>query len=118
MGSSTNLPSKDVLKETFRLLWQDFTTAFSDRYTLKWSFWWAVAMCGYFQVGNYIQPLWETISPSTSLDGHQTDIYNGGVAALQTFLSMNNIFHFIFFFYILGWISRCDCDIGNWACPN
>ncbi len=53
---------------------------------------WAFAMCGYFQVLNYIQPLWETVAPSGT-----TNIYNGAVEALHTFLSkiskiMLNIF--------------------------
>lgn len=64
-----------------RLLWEDFTTAFSDAYTLKWSLWWAFATCGFFQVVNYIQPLWETLAPSeTEL------VYNGGVEAIHALL--------------------------------
>ncbi len=69
-------------KSVYRLLWFDFTSAYSTAYTLKWSLWWAFAMCGYFQVLNYIQPLWEEISPSGT-----TSIYNGAVEAAHTFLS-------------------------------
>jgi thiamine transporter 2/3 len=39
-------------------------------------------MCGYFQVLNYIQPLWETVAPSGT-----NNIYNGAVEATHTFLS-------------------------------
>lgn len=65
----------------FRLLWIDFTSSYSNSYMLKWSLWWAFAMCGYFQVLNYIQPLWETIAPT------ETTLYNGAVEAVHTFLS-------------------------------
>lgn len=39
-------------------------------------------MCGYFQVLNYIQPLWETVAPSGT-----STVYNGAVEASHTFLS-------------------------------
>ena len=65
----------------FRLLWFDFKSSYSNAYMLKWSLWWAFAMCGYFQVLNYIQPLWETIAPT------ETTLYNGAVEAVHTFLS-------------------------------
>lgn len=69
------------LKSAYRLLWLDFKSAYSTAYMLKWSLWWAFAMCGYFQVLNYIQALWEDIAPSESL-------YNGAVEAIHTFLSI------------------------------
>ena len=61
----------------------DFVNAFcKNTYVLKWSVWWALGMCGNFQVGNYIQPLWETIAPSVgNKDQH---IYNGAVEAATT----------------------------------
>ena len=61
----------------------DFVIAFcKNTYVLKWSLWWALGMCGNFQVGNYIQPLWETIAPSVgNKDPH---IYNGAVEAATT----------------------------------
>jgi hypothetical protein len=31
-------------------LWEDFTTAYTNLYVLKWSFWWALATCGFLQV--------------------------------------------------------------------
>ena len=39
-------------------------------------------MCGNFQVGNYIQPLWETISPVG--EAGEAHIYNGAVEAATT----------------------------------
>lgn len=67
-----------------RLFWEDFTTAFSDSYTLKWSLWWAFATCGFFQVVNYIQPLWE------ALDSESENVYNGAVEALHAFLGIEH----------------------------
>jgi thiamine transporter 2/3 len=64
----------------YRILWEDFTAAFSDNYTLKWSLWWAFATCGFFQVVNYIQPLWEALEPDSE------NVYNGGVEALHALL--------------------------------
>lgn len=72
-----------TLTSVYRLLWIDFKASFSNAYMLKWSLWWAFAMCGYFQVLNYIQPLWETVTYSSGA----TNIYNGAVEALHTLLS-------------------------------
>uniref|UniRef100_A0A8C9UDB1 Solute carrier family 19 member 2 n=1 Tax=Serinus canaria TaxID=9135 RepID=A0A8C9UDB1_SERCA len=62
-----------VLKD----LWQDFLQCYSSRTMLCWSVWWALSTCGYFQVINYAQGLWEMVLPS-----HSADIYNGAVEAL------------------------------------
>lgn len=35
---------------------------------LKWSIWWAFAMCGMLQVGNYVQSLWSVIMTDTSCE--------------------------------------------------
>ena len=43
------------------MIWSDGLTAYSDLYVIKWSAWVAVSTCLYFQVGNYIQPLWREI---------------------------------------------------------
>ena len=72
--------NKKSTKTVYRILWEDFTAAFSDNYTLKWSLWWAFATCGFFQVVNYIQPLWEALEPDSE------NVYNGGVEALHALL--------------------------------
>lgn len=64
-------------------MWDDFKTAYSNKYLLKWSVWWAFATCGNLQVGNYIQPLWESDLPVSGGD----HLYNGAVEATQTLLS-------------------------------
>lgn len=76
----TNQNNKCTENSVCLLFWEDFTAAFSDNYTLKWSLWWAFATCGFFQVVNYIQPLWE------ALDSESENVYNGGVEALHAFL--------------------------------
>uniref|UniRef100_A0A3B5MS97 Uncharacterized protein n=1 Tax=Xiphophorus couchianus TaxID=32473 RepID=A0A3B5MS97_9TELE len=48
---------------------------------LAWSVWWALATCGYFQIINYAQALWETFYSS-----QHHEIYNGYVETLSTLL--------------------------------
>lgn len=79
-----------------RHIWSDFVSSFSSGYMLKWSLWWAFATCVYYQVLNYIQSLWETITPWESTVIHQNgssttsdvapQIYNGVVEAVHTLL--------------------------------
>ncbi|XP_071403560.1 thiamine transporter 1 [Centroberyx affinis] len=63
------------------MLWEDFLQCYSCRPLLAWSVWWALATCGYFQVVNYAQALWEKVRPSQDFD-----IYNGYVETLSTLL--------------------------------
>jgi thiamine transporter 2/3 len=37
-------------KNAHYYLWKDFTSAYTNLYVLKWSFWWALATCGFLQV--------------------------------------------------------------------
>uniref|UniRef100_G1NNF5 Thiamine transporter 1 n=1 Tax=Meleagris gallopavo TaxID=9103 RepID=G1NNF5_MELGA len=60
---------------------------YSSRTMLCWSVWWALSTCGYFQVINYAQGLWEMVLPSQS-----TEIYNGGVEAASTLLGAVAVF--------------------------
>ena len=61
-------------------VWSDLKCYFSNPDLLKWSIWWAIATCGNFQVGNYIQNLWVDISTTSK----QTHVYNGAVTAIST----------------------------------
>ncbi|XP_051283249.1 thiamine transporter 1 [Dicentrarchus labrax] len=72
---------KRGLVHVLRLLFEDFLHCYRCRPLLAWSLWWALATCGYFQVINYVQPLWENIRPS-----HDYEIYNGYVETLSTLL--------------------------------
>lgn len=69
------------LTEVLRMLFDDFLQCYRCRPLLAWSLWWALATCGYFQVVNYAQALWETIRPSQDYE-----IYNGYVETLSTLL--------------------------------
>jgi len=70
---------KEKFTRAFSFVKKDFVSSFSNIYILKWSIWWALAMCGNFQVGNYIQPLWEEIKPAH--DSDSSELFNGGVEA-------------------------------------
>ncbi|XP_045909110.1 thiamine transporter 1 isoform X2 [Micropterus dolomieu] len=69
------------LVDVLRMLFDDFLQCYRCRPLLAWSVWWALATCGYFQVVNYAQALWENIRPS-----HEHEIYNGYVETLSTLL--------------------------------
>ncbi|XP_061484279.1 thiamine transporter 1 isoform X2 [Rhineura floridana] len=76
----------DILK-VIKELWQDFLQCYSSRPLLCWSVWWALSTCGYFQIINYAQGLWEMVLPSQS-----SEIYNGGVEAASTLLGAVAVF--------------------------
>lgn len=100
MMKSDRMPSSQYPPEAQHRLarvmirvWTDLNRSLSNSSTLKWSLWWAFATCGYFQVLNYVQSLWETITPweSTITANNTTDsatpkIYNGAVEAVHTLL--------------------------------
>lgn len=67
--------------DAMRMLSSDFVQCYKCRTLLSWSLWWALATCGYFQVINYAQVLWEKVRPSQDYE-----IYNGYVETLSTLL--------------------------------
>ncbi|KAK1167766.1 thiamine transporter 1-like isoform X1, partial [Acipenser oxyrinchus oxyrinchus] len=69
------------LLEVLRMLWLDLLQCYSSWPLLCWSVWWALSTCGYLQVINYAQALWEEVLPS-----QDSDIYNGYVEAISTLL--------------------------------
>lgn len=69
------------LVEVLQVLLADFLKCYRCPSLLAWSLWWALATCGYFQVINYAQALWENIRPS-----QDNEIYNGYVETLATLL--------------------------------
>uniref|UniRef100_G3UTU3 Solute carrier family 19 member 2 n=1 Tax=Meleagris gallopavo TaxID=9103 RepID=G3UTU3_MELGA len=85
-ASTGGAPSCYALK-VLKDLWQDLLQCYSSRTMLCWSVWWALSTCGYFQVINYAQGLWEMVLPSQS-----TEIYNGGVEAASTLLGAVAVF--------------------------
>ncbi|KAG1960253.1 thiamine transporter 1 [Pimephales promelas] len=73
--------SSSRLLEVLKMLWADFLQCYSSSTLLAWSVWWALSTCGYFQVVNYAQALWEKILPSNDFE-----IYNGYVETISTLL--------------------------------
>ncbi|XP_073419905.1 thiamine transporter 1 isoform X2 [Dendrobates tinctorius] len=76
-----------TLQTVLRTLWNDFLHCYSSRTLLCWSIWWALSTCGYFQVVNYSQGLWEKVAPSS-----HSEIYNGSVEAVSTLLGAVAVF--------------------------
>lgn len=67
--------------DVLRSLWLDFRQCYSSGPLVSWSVWWALATCGYLQILNYAQGLWEEVLPSQT-----SPIYNGMVEAISTML--------------------------------
>ncbi|XP_025066696.1 thiamine transporter 1 isoform X2 [Alligator sinensis] len=84
--SATLEQKVDILK-VLKELWRDFLQCYSSRPMLCWSVWWALSTCGYFQVINYTQGLWEMVLPAQN-----SEIYNGGVEAVSTLLGAVAVF--------------------------
>ncbi|XP_039383365.1 thiamine transporter 1 isoform X3 [Mauremys reevesii] len=84
---SATLEEKVDISKVLRELWRDFLQCYSSRPMLCWSVWWAFSTCGYFQVINYTQGLWEMVLPS-----QRFEIYNGGVEAVSTLLGAVAVF--------------------------
>ncbi|XP_055502473.1 thiamine transporter 2-like [Leucoraja erinacea] len=72
---------KGMMKDLFQLC-SDFKESYSSPKIIYWSAWWALSTCGYLQVVNYIQVLWDYVEPS-----QRNTAYNGGVEAVSTFMS-------------------------------
>ncbi|XP_069035113.1 thiamine transporter 1 [Lepisosteus oculatus] len=69
------------VSEVLRTVWRDFLQCYSSQTLLCWSVWWALSTCGYYQVINYAQALWERVLPSQDFE-----IYNGYVETISTLL--------------------------------
>lgn len=79
-----NLP-ENQWKNAHYYLWKDFTSAYTNLYVLKWSFWWALATCGFLQCLNYIQLVWQEIIDENKQDSN-TELYNGAVESLYALI--------------------------------
>ncbi|TGZ56617.1 thiamine transporter 2 [Temnothorax longispinosus] len=70
----------------YALLWKHFVKAYTNYRVAKWSVWWALATCGYLQVINYIQLLWQTaVEP-------EDRIYNGAVDFIYAIVGAVTVF--------------------------
>lgn len=54
-----NLMSK--FQHAFKLMWQQFKFAYSNKTVILWSLWYSSATCGYMQITIYVQLLWNEI---------------------------------------------------------
>lgn len=62
------------------LIWHHFKSAYSNPKVVQWSVWYAVGLCGMYQVSGYIQILWKSIEPEPSI------AYNAAVDGTQTLI--------------------------------
>uniref|UniRef100_A0A8D0DKT2 Solute carrier family 19 member 3 n=1 Tax=Salvator merianae TaxID=96440 RepID=A0A8D0DKT2_SALMN len=65
-------------------LCKDLKECYTTKKLLYWSIWWALATAGFNQILNYVQILWDDKAPS-----HSSQVYNGAVEAIATFLIPN-----------------------------
>nr|XP_012222669.1 PREDICTED: thiamine transporter 2-like [Linepithema humile] len=74
------------IRNAYALLWKHFVQAYTDYRVVKWSVWWALATCGYLQVINYMQLLWQTAV------GPNDMIYNGAVDFIYAIVGAVTVF--------------------------
>lgn len=55
------------VKRAFKVIWEHFCSAYTSKHVVLWSIWYAVFMCGDYQVTSYIQVMWEEINPNPSV---------------------------------------------------
>lgn len=73
--------------QVLKQMWKEFLSVYRDWNLLQWSIWWSIATCGYYQIGNYIQNLWELIYNNQSgATGSTDNPYYGAVEAASTLL--------------------------------
>ncbi|XP_078420694.1 thiamine transporter 2-like [Cetorhinus maximus] len=101
---------KNVLNVLFKL-WSDFKRCYSSPQIFYWSIWWALASCGYYQVANYMQVLWDHVEPSQN-----ATVYNGGVEAVSTFMSA--VTSFAVGYIKLDWAIWGELALGVFSTVN
>ncbi|XP_027851234.2 thiamine transporter 1-like [Aphis gossypii] len=76
-------------KTVCQRLWSDFIMAFTNRYVLQWSVWWALGTCIYYQCMAYFQSLWQEIYRN----GTDLQVTNNGlVEAICTIISTLGVY--------------------------
>lgn len=60
------------------LVWHHFKTSYSNPKVVQWSIWYAVGLCGMYQVFTYVQILWKAIDPEPDV------AWNAGADAAHT----------------------------------
>ncbi|CAG9805222.1 unnamed protein product [Chironomus riparius] len=69
--------SRFSTRQATSLLWKHFIDSYSNPTVVQWSFWWALAMGGFFLVQFYVQILWMAVEDRDHL-------FNAGVEAILT----------------------------------
>ncbi|XP_043097801.1 thiamine transporter 1 isoform X2 [Puntigrus tetrazona] len=108
-----NISSSGFL-EVLKTLWSDFLECYSCSTLLAWSVWWALSTCGYLQVINYAQALWQKILPSNDFE-----IYNGYVETVSTLLGALTAFAVGFLkvsWAVWGELALCVFSVVIAAC--
>uniref|UniRef100_A0A0A9Z2L1 Thiamine transporter 1 n=1 Tax=Lygus hesperus TaxID=30085 RepID=A0A0A9Z2L1_LYGHE len=90
-GKRIKTPFGEKLVYGFKQLWKDFVSAFKSFYVVKWAFWWALATCCYYQILQYVQPLWEQILEDNPQSGGNL---NGAVETAYTLISAGGAYGF------------------------
>ncbi len=85
---------------------KDFLKFYRQLNLLRWSVWWALAMCGVLQVGNYVQSLWKEVARSSGA----AYTYNGLVEAMATLCSAGAAF--MLSFLRVDWSLWGEATIG------
>ena len=88
-------------------LMTELKVIYSSRTVILWSVWWALASCGNFQVGNYIQNLWKIVAPHKD----SRKLYNGAVEAGGTLFSELLVLQY--FLYTLEHHKSLPCLSSN-----
>ena len=81
-----NMSALSILKTNFK-------TSFTKGSVFRWSLWWSLGMCGNYQVGNFIQPLWQSLQDENA---HDNETWNGAVEATSTFAGASLAFAFAY----------------------
>jgi hypothetical protein len=72
----------DYTRAYFRSLLRNFLAAYRQWHIVKWSLWFALATCGFLQIGNYIQNLWSVIQTDSELYNGYTELANNIVSTV------------------------------------
>ncbi len=62
--------SRVACNVVFKKLWIEFKYVYTNPYTLTWSIWYAICLCGYNQEGTYAQTLWQDLHRNHTLIQH------------------------------------------------
>ncbi|XP_058446120.1 folate transporter 1-like [Malaya genurostris] len=62
------------------LLWFHFKSAYTNFTVIRYSIWYSLAVCFYYQITSYVQALWSAIG------GSDTVLWNGAVEAILTLM--------------------------------